>query len=164
MKGEILMGRVPKPIALKEGVLTKEERERRENGEKLLQGDTTININPPSHLCVIGKRYYKEIVDSMPEGILNYTDSYTVVIVADALAKMQRCITILNDEGMIVEYTNKAGATNADAHKAIGIYQKYSQIFNTFAAKLGLSPADRAKLSLLNVAEEEDEVLKLLNS
>ena len=60
MKGEILMGRVPKPIALKEGVLTKEERERRENGEKLLQGDTTININPPSHLCVIGRDIIKK--------------------------------------------------------------------------------------------------------
>lgn len=164
MEGGIILGRIPKPITLKEGALTKEEKERRESGEKLLQGDSTINLNPPSHLCAIGKRYYKEIVTAMPEGILNSTDSYTVTIVADALAKMQRCITILNKDGLIVEYTNKAGATNADAHKAIGIYQKYSQIFNTFATKLGLSPADRAKLAMLNVVEEDDEILKLLNS
>ena len=158
------MARPPKSVALKTGAMTKEEREHREECEAKLKGESTINDNPPEHLDAIARKYYRVIVRNFPEGILNKLDGLTVAIVADALSKMIQCQMILKEEGLLTEYTNKAGATNISEHKAIGIYQKYSQIFNNFGSKLGLSPADRAKLSLLNVAEEEDEVLKLLKS
>lgn len=159
------MGRNAMPVLMVSSHhLSKEERERRELAEKKLQGDSTISLTPPTHLDTKAKKIYKEIISFMPEGVLGATDGYTVMIVADALSKMIQCQMILKEEGLLTEYTNKAGATNISEHKAIGIYQKYSQIFNTFGSKLGLSPADRAKLSLLNVAEEEDEVLKLLKS
>jgi P27 family predicted phage terminase small subunit len=97
----------------------------------------------------------------MPDGVLCGTDVFTVTIVAEALGKMEQCSEILNVEGILVEYTNKAGATNVDSHKAVGIYQKYSQIFNTFASKIGLSPADRSKLALLaNTEDDANELLK----
>lgn len=158
------MARPPKSVALKTGAMTKEEKELREESEAKLKGDSTINENPPEYLDINARKYYRVIVRNFPEGILNKLDGLTVAIVADALSKMIQCQMILKEEGLLTEYTNKAGATNISEHKAIGIYQKYSQIFNTFGSKLGLSPADRAKLSLLNVAEEEDEVLKLLKS
>lgn len=158
------MARPPKSVALKTGAMTKEEKELREESEAKLKGDSTINENPPEYLDINARKYYRVIVRNFPEGILNKLDGLTVAIVADALSKMIQCQMILKEEGLLTEYTNKAGATNISEHKAIGIYQKYSQIFNTFGSKLGLSPADRAKLSLLNVVEDDDEVLKLLQS
>ena len=160
---EITIARNPKPVALMEGIITKEEKERREAGEKLLQGTTTLDDNPPDHLNTLARKYYRIIVRNFPEGILNKLDGFSVSICADALSKMQEAKTILEKDGMFVEQTNKLGFTNLKEHPAINIYNKYASLFDKFGSKLGLSPADRAKLSLLNVQEEEDEVLKLLN-
>ncbi|WP_321834352.1 phage terminase small subunit P27 family [Clostridium butyricum] len=142
---------------LKTGTITKEEKNRRLEHETKLKSSYAIKDNPPSYLDSKGRKYYKAIIKSMPEGVLCDTDSFTVAIVADALGRMQACSEILNSDGLLVEYTNKAGATNIDAHKAVGIYQKYSQIFNTFGSKLGLSPADRSRLALLASNEDESE-------
>lgn len=161
MKGERNIGRNPKPVNLKTGTITKDEKQRRSEQENRLKGNSAIRENPPDYLDAKAKKYYRTIVRSIPEGVLCGTDSFTVAIVADALGKMQVCLEILNAEGLLVQYTNKAGATNVDSHKAIGIYQKYSQIFNTFGSKLGLSPADRSKLALLASNEDESENMLL---
>lgn len=155
-----------KPIELCTGARTKEEIEERKNVESKLKGESKIPTKAPEflYLCNEGKKSYELIVEYIPEEVFNYLDSFTVGIVADALAKMNECRRILAKEGMLVEYTNKAGATNISEHKAVSIYQKYSQIFNTFGAKLGLSPVDRAKLSLVHTKEGFDEFETLLNS
>ncbi|WP_346889181.1 phage terminase small subunit P27 family [Clostridium sp. UBA1056] len=149
------------PVQLKTGVITKDEEQRRIEQENKLKGTSTIKEEPPAHLDARGRKYYRAIVRNMPDGVLCGTDVFTVTIVAEALGRMEQCSEILNVEGILVEYTNKSGATNIDSHKAVGIYQKYSQIFNTFASKLGLSPADRSKLALLaNTEDDANELLK----
>ena len=154
-----------KPVSLRTGAMTKEERIKRKNAEDTLKGKKHIPQTPPTDLCSKGKKAYKEIVESLPTDFLNNTDVHTVSIVADAIANMQKCRDIIKKEGLIVEYTNNSGAVNKDQNKAILIYQKYSEIFHKFAGELGLSPSARSKLALMlneEIEKESDPLLRVL--
>lgn len=155
-----------KPVELKKGTITKEEYKKRKQAEENLKGDNSISKNPPTYLCNNGKKIYKNIVESLPNNFLNNTDEYVVAIVADSLAKMQECQKILKKEGLLVEYTNSAGATNIDQNKAILIYQKYNEIFKKYIGEIGLSPSARGKLAMLSLEEQQeqgDPLLKVLS-
>ncbi|WP_456272642.1 phage terminase small subunit P27 family [Bacillus sp. AK031] len=154
-----------KPVSLRTGAMTKEERSKRVLAEEALKGKNQISRTPPADLCSIGKMVYLEIIESMPANFLNNTDIHTVSIVADAIANIKKCREIIKKEGLIVEYTNNSGAVNKDQNKAILIYQKYSEIFNKFAGELGLSPGARSKLALMlnkEIEKESDPLLKIL--
>ena len=109
-----------------------------------------IPLEAPSNLnlCELGKAYYKSIVEYMPQDLFNYLDSYTIGICADSLAKMSECREILNREGLIVE---------GKQHSAVKTYNNYSQIFNIYGGKMGLSVTDRAKLSLIQPSKDQEE-------
>ena len=156
-----------KPISMCTGARTKEEIEQRTQGEEKLKGNSNLPEELPDFLVVdeIGKKIYKLMLEHLPEDIMNYLDVFSVSICCDALSKMIECQKSIRREGLLVEYTNKAGATNVTEHKAVVIYQKYSTIFNTYSSKLGMSPIDRGKLiSLASKETELDEFELLLNS
>jgi len=139
-----------KPIALTTKHYSNEEIKERLEKENAIKGDSKIPIDAPDNLnlCELGKVYYKSIVEYMPQDLFNYLDSYTVGICADSLAKMSECREILNREGLIVE---------GKQHSAVKTYNSYSQIFNIYGGKMGMSPTDRAKLSLIQPSKEQDE-------
>ena len=93
--------------------MSKEEKEKRKKGEKMLQGDTILADTPPDNLDTLGRKYYRLIVRNFPEGILNVLDGFTVAIVADALAKMHQCQEIIKSEG----YSSKLGMNPSDRAK-----------------------------------------------
>ena len=154
-----------KPVNLKKGNLTKEVYEARKTNEDKLKGDKGISNRPPPYLCSKGKKIYKNIIESLPEDFFNNTDEYVVAIVADSLAKMQECQEIIKREGLLVEYTNTAGATNIDQNKAVLIYQKYCEIFKKYIGEIGLSPSARSKMALMineNNENKQDPLLQVL--
>ena len=158
------MGRT-KPVALKKGTITKEEYNKRAKAEEILKGETSIANKPPAYLCSNGKKIYKNIVDSLPKSFLNNTDEYVVSIVADSIAKMQEAQKLIERDGLLVEYTNSAGATNTDQNKAILIYQKYNDIFKKYIGEIGLSPQGRSRLAMISLKDEkekQDPLLKVL--
>lgn len=154
-----------KPVALKKGTISKEEYNKRLKAEEILKGGNSISNKPPSYLCTNGKEIYKNIVESLPANFLNNTDEYVVAIVSDSLAKMQESQELIKRDGLLVEYTNSAGATNTDQNKAILIYQKYNDIFKKYISEIGLSPQSRSKLAMISLKddkEQQDPLLKLL--
>ena len=151
-----------KPVELKKGNLTKDVYEKRKANEDKLKGDKAISNRPPSYLCSRGKKIYENIVASLPEDFLNNTDEYVVAIVADSLAKMQECQKIIKKEGLLVEYTNTAGATNIDQNKAVLVYQKYCEIFKKYVGEIGLSPSARSKMALIINENDENKQNPLL--
>lgn len=156
-----------KPASICTGKISKEEKEKRTQLEEEMKGDSRPPKTAPAFLCLDneGEKFYRMMIRNLPEDLLNYLDVFSLGICCDALSKMEQCKRILQQEGLLVEYTNKAGASNIIEHKAINIYQKYVGIFNTYGSKLGLSPADRAKIvSLAHKATEVDEFEQLLNS
>lgn len=153
-----------KPIDLKLGAIPKKEYEKRKTNESKLKGNKKISSRAPQYLDDNGKKIYKNIINSLPDDFLNNTDEYVVAIVADSLAKMQQCQEIIKKEGLLVEYTNSAGATNIDQNKAILIYQKYNEIFKKYISEIGLSPSARGKLAMLSDSNNESSKDKLLRA
>ena len=159
------MGRNAKPLDLKTGYINKDVYEARKEGESKLKGTKKISNKPPSYLCTDGKKIYKNIVESLHEDLLNNTDEYVVSIVADALAKMHQCQEIIKREGILVSYTNTAGATNIDQNKAVLVYQKYCEIFKKYIGEIGLSPSARSKMAIMisqDNEKQQDPLLQLL--
>lgn len=156
------MGRTPKNASQLEGNLSKEEKEKRAEVEKKLQGESKPQPTSPANLDNMAKAYYREILKTIPEDILNFTDTYYIMICADALSKMKQCQAIIAEQGLVVEYTNKGGFANISENKAVSIYHKYAGLLDKFGAKIGLSASDRAKISIVQIAEEDDEILKIL--
>lgn len=151
-----------KPVDLKLGVIPKKEYEKRKTNENKLKGNKKISSRAPQYLDDDGKKIYKNIINSLPDDFLNNTDEYVVAIVADSLAKMQQCQAIIKKEGLLVEYTNSAGATNTDQNKAILIYQKYNEIFKKYIGEIGLSPSARGKLAMISETEKQNPLLEIL--
>ena len=65
------MSRPPKPTNLLNSNMSKEEKEKRKKGEKMLQGDTILADTPPDNLDTLGRKYYRLIVRNFPEGIVS---------------------------------------------------------------------------------------------
>lgn len=154
-----------KPVELKKGAITKDEYQARKSAEEKLKGKKRIPKTPPKYLDERAKKIYKNIITSLPEDFLNNTDEYVVAIIADSLSKMQECQEIIKREGLLVEYTNTAGATNIDQNKAVLIYQKYCDIFKKYIGEIGLSPSTRSKMALImkeTEQQQEDPLLKVL--
>jgi len=145
-----------RPIALQTKHNSKEDIQKREEAESKLKGDTVIDITPPSNLSTYGKKIYKNIIEILPDGFLNGGDIYVVTIIADALDNMKICQKEIKKSGLFI---------NGKENPAVLTYKKYVDIFNTYSTKIGLSPRDRASLSVLNINaenEKNDEVLKAL--
>lgn len=145
-----------KPVDLQTQHNSKEEKKKRQEAEQKLKGDTIVNITPPNTLSANGKKIYKNIINILPGGFLNSGDVYIVCIIADALDNIELCQKNIKKNGLII--SNKE-------NPSISIYKKYTDIFNTYSMKIGLSPRDRAQLSVLNInaeSEKNDEVLKAL--
>lgn len=155
-----------KPIDLKQGAISKKEYNKRKTNEDNLKGNKKISKKAPKYLDDDGEKIYKNIVNSLPDEFLNNTDEYVVAIIADSIAKMQQCQEIIKEQGLLVKYTNSAGATNIDQNKAILIYQKYNEIFKKYIGEIGLSPSARGKLAMLSGQENDsakETILKVLN-
>lgn len=142
-----------KPIALQTGHISNAEIQARQETEEKLKGDTEIKTRPPRELSSNGKKLYKSIIYLLPKGFLNGGDTFTVCIVAEALDRMQICQKKINDDGLFIE---------GEENQAVRTFEKYSKIFEKFSSKLGLSPKDRASLSVLLLQEKENDTDPLL--
>lgn len=155
------MGRCAKPLALKTGEISKEELEKRKANEEMLQPKSSIPLEPPDFLMLnyYGKRFWKIIAEEMPEGLLSGVDVFVLGEVCYALQMMHQCKKEIKENGMLVEYINSRGQSYKDQNKACLVHQKYLEAFNKLGSRCGLSPADRAKLSALNIQEDNSDEL-----
>ncbi|MCB2354348.1 P27 family phage terminase small subunit [Clostridium estertheticum] len=144
-----------KPIELQTKHSNPEDIAKRMETEEALKGNTVIEIKPPTSLSTTGKKFYKKIIEILPDGFLNGGDTYCVTIIAESLDKMQLCQKEINKIGLFID---------GNENKAVGTYKKYVDIFNTFSQKIGLSPRDRASLSILNINSETDKNDKVLQA
>lgn len=149
-----------KPTELLGRGYSKEQLETRRASEEKLRGSSDKIHIVPKWLCKDAKKEYKKLIKEMSNtNVLTNIDIPVVAICADAYVKMQQANKVLLDEGILVEYTNKAGATNLNKHPALEVYAKYNDIYKKYLSEIGLSPSSRAKLSLINYEQEQDDEL-----
>lgn len=146
------MGADGKPLALikKSSRLTKKEIKEREEHEQKYEGIGTDKLKPPSYLCKIGKKKFKEIIQEYEgTGILNNLDLDALTIYVQAYAQYVKRVKIQNDD--------KAQRTIEEENKLQILIDKSEKTMKDLGSKLGLTVSDRAKVGAIKSSMQEQE-------
>ena len=140
--------------------LTKAEiKARQEAEESFKPNDDDIKV--PGWLDKEGKSEWKRVSRELKElNILTNIDTTALGMYCDAYSKYQLATKKINEEGMFIEYTNKAGATNIIEHPAVKAQVKYADLIKKLCSEFGLTPSSRARITLPKQEEEKEETLE----
>ncbi|WP_031405284.1 phage terminase small subunit P27 family [Geobacillus vulcani] len=156
------MGRNAKPIHLhllegNKNRLTKKEIEQRLETEKRLKPKKD-KIKPPSWLDDVAKKEFKRIAKELMElDLLTNVDVNALAAYCDAYSDYVKCTQIIQEEGLMVEYTNKAAETNKVPHPLLTKKKQLYEQMRSIASEFGLSPAARAKLAIPKSEEHQQK-------
>lgn len=154
------MGRKAMPIHLQllngnKNRLTKKEIEQRLEAEKKLKPKAD-NIKPPAWLDSIAKKEFKRIAQELMElDLLTNVDINSLAAYCDAYSDYIKCTKIIQEEGLMVEYTNKAAETNKVPHPLLTKKKQLHEQMKSLATEFGLTPSARAKLAMPRQEEKE---------
>jgi P27 family predicted phage terminase small subunit len=161
------MGRKSKPIHLhllegNKNRLTKEEIEKRAEAEQRLKPKKD-KIKPPSWLDKIAKKEFKRLAKELEElDLITNVDVNALAAYCDAYSEYIRCTEIIQEEGLMVEYTNKAAETNKVPHPLLTKKKQLHDQMRSLAIEFGLTPSARARLAMPKKEEKpktEEELL-----
>lgn len=149
------MVRPTKPIALKTGVITKEQEAERLKAEKRLMG-ASDKLQPPPHLTKAQAEIFNNIVAEQKNA--NILCNIDVHILCECAVSLERLIIIdkmVNDDFELLL-----------DRKLMSSRKDFTTSFFRCCAELGLSPTARSRLANINVnakKDEEDPLLKVLS-
>lgn len=147
------MGRNAKPLQLhllegNKNRLTKKEIEKRQELEKSIVFKDD-NIKPPSWLNKEARKQFKRVVDEFKSNdLLKNVDVHSIALFCDAYADYIECSRLIQEEGLMVEYTNKAAETNKVPHPLLTKKKQLFEQMQKFMSEFGLSPIARARLTI----------------
>lgn len=156
------MTRRPMPVHLhivneNKAHLSKDELERRKKAEESLQFKND-KIKPPQWLSDDAKRIFKKLIKEFEHNnLLTNVDVTSLAIYSDLYNDYIYCSKLIEEEGMMVEYTNKAAETNKVPHPLLTKKKQSFESMNKIASEFGLSPVARAKLALNLTPTKDDE-------
>ncbi|MFC0188224.1 phage terminase small subunit P27 family [Fictibacillus aquaticus] len=102
---------------------------------------------PPVKLDKIGKKEWFRVWAVLEkENKAEVNDPFVVELIAHSYQVYTQLDKLASEDGFIVEYTNKAGATNPTKHPAISELPKYAAVMMKGLSELGLTGASRKKL------------------
>ncbi|WAH44514.1 phage terminase small subunit P27 family [Alicyclobacillus fastidiosus] len=135
--------------------LTKKEIEQRAMAEKSLR-PRADNIRPPTWLDSVAKKEFKRIAKELQElELLTNVDVNALAAYCDAYADYVECTRIIREEGLLVEYTNKAAETNKVPHPLLTKKKQLHDQMRSLSLEFGLTPSSRAKLAMPKVEKSE---------
>ena len=152
------IGRKAKPIHLHllEGNtnrLTKEEIDQRLAAEKKLQAKKD-KVKPPTWLDSVAKREFKRIAGELLDlDVITNIDVNALARYCDAYSDYVESTKIVREEGLMVEYTNKAAETNKVAHPLLTKKKQFHEQMKALEVELGLTPSARAKIVIPNIKQ-----------
>ncbi|MBP0725545.1 phage terminase small subunit P27 family [Bacillus sp. RG28] len=158
------MGRSAKPVVLQllegnKGKYSKAQLQERLEREKLIQPKTD-KLKPPSWLSSFAKKEFKRMVNELKEvDLVTNVDVNALALYCDAYGNYVECTKVIQEEGLMVEYTNKAAETNKVPHPLLTKQKALFEQMKSLSTEFGLTPAARAKIAIpkLNEKEESDE-------
>lgn len=154
------MSRHTKPIDLivMEGKSHKTKEEIRIRKENEIKPDVD-RVRCPDWLCEVGRTEWKRMEQDLLElGLLTNLDINQLAIYCDAYAKYIKATKEIEESGLVIEYTNKAGATNIIPNPNVSIATKYADLIKKYCTEFGLSPSSRAKMAIpIKVETKTDE-------
>ncbi|HDW3058686.1 phage terminase small subunit P27 family [Bacillus cereus] len=145
------MGRKAKPIHLHilEGNtnrLTKEEMKQRLESEKRWKAKSD-KVRPPTWLDSVAKKEFKRIAGELLElEVMTNIDVNALALYCDAYADYMACTKIIQEEGLLVEYTNKAAETNKVPHPLLTKKKQLHEQMKAIGVDFGFTPSARARI------------------
>ncbi|HDT6579186.1 TPA: phage terminase small subunit P27 family [Bacillus cereus] len=146
------MGRKAKPIHLQilegnKNRLTKQEIEQRVKAEQSIQPKTN-RIKAPTWLNAVAKKEFNRISKELMElDLITNVDINALAAYCDAYSDYVECTKIIREEGLMVEYTNKAAETNKVPHPLLTKKKQLHEQMKSLAIEFGLTPSSRASLA-----------------
>lgn len=138
-----MAGRPPKPIEqhLKEGTYRKD----RHSGALVVTtpGTGIAHMGPPEHLTELQRAVWAQLADLL-SSIVRESDAPMVELAAVAYASYRELEDDIRSSGYT--YTDDKG--NVKANPSVQMRDRSMKMFMDLSARLGLSPADRARLGL----------------
>lgn len=137
-------------------------------------GKRPLNQNEPKPLPIAPKcppwldtearREWKRVAPELERlGLLTVVDGAALAAYCQAYSNMVQARRVLRKEGLTIEYTNKAGATNTIPHPMLKVEQDSARLVKTFCAEFGLTPSSRSRMSLPNEKGDVDPFEEYLN-
>lgn len=160
------MGRNAKPIDLhlvngNKNRLTKKEIEERKKREKEINFKAD-KIKPPKWLSNDSKKVFRQLVKEFEHNeMLKNVDVHHLALFADAFVNYIKCSEIIEQDGLMIEHTNKAGETNKVPHPLLTKKKQLFEQLNKIMGEFGLSPASRAKLAIPSKIEQVNDKLSM---
>ncbi|SDX56112.1 phage terminase, small subunit, putative, P27 family [Marininema mesophilum] len=156
------MGRKAKPIGLHivEGSgsrLTKKEIQARQEAEEALFPGTD-HIRPPPWLGKVGKKEFKRLAEELKKlNLITNVDVNELAAYCDAYADYYMgCTKLIEEEGLMVEYTNNSAETNRFPHPLLTKKKQLHEQMKSLAVEFGLTPSSRARLAMPQKKKEVD--------
>lgn len=159
------MGRKAKPVdvILLHGKkhLTKEEIKARKEAENRLKVKKN-KVKPPAWLDDVAKKEFKRLAKELLEiDLVTNIDVDMLAAYCDAYSQYIECTKIIKQEGLMVEYTNKAAETNKVPHPLLTKKRQLFDQMKAIALEFGFTPSARAKLALPKEEPKEDPIQKM---
>lgn len=161
------MGRNAKPVMLQllegnKGKYSKAQLQERMEREKSIQPKSD-NIKPPTWLSPFAKRIFKRKAKELLEvDLMTNVDVEALARWCDAYDDYVECSKIIKEEGLMVEYTNKAAETNKVPHPLLTKKKAAHEQMKSLETEFGLTPAARAKLAIQKQEEKEKSEEELM--
>ncbi|GMQ56775.1 hypothetical protein AN1V17_11690 [Vallitalea sediminicola] len=155
------MARPKKPVNIQSGNLTRQQKIEKELQENLVKTGTEQLQKTPKWLRdSVAKKEWKRLVKQFESiGILTNLDVVNLGAYCNAYSYYIEATNELNNEEMVVEYTNKAGATNEVENPRIKIQIKYSDEIKKYSSLLGLTADSRLKMASLKLNETKKDIV-----
>lgn len=159
------MGRKAMPIDLlliqgNKNRLTKSEIEQRQASENKVKPNTD-KVKPPIWLDAVAKKEFKRLVAELVQvDLISNVDVNALATYCDAYSDYVQCTKIIHEEGLMVEYTNKAAETNKVPHPLLTKKKQLHEQMKSLATEFGLTPSARAKIAIPKKEEKEPSALE----
>jgi P27 family predicted phage terminase small subunit len=156
------MGRQAKPIHLQllegnKSHLTKAEIDKRQKAEENISFKSD-NIKAPTWLNKEAKKIFSKLVKEFEHNeLLANVDVHALSLFCDAYTDYINCSRMIEEEGLMVEYTNKAAETNKVPHPLLTKKKQSFDQMNKIMGEFGLNPVARARLAINLQNDDGDE-------
>jgi P27 family predicted phage terminase small subunit len=113
---------------------------------------------PPTRLKKIGKETWFRIWSILEEeGKADSNDPIAVEMIAYNYQLYDEIVKSIKKDGLVLEYTNKANATNKNKHPLLSELPKIMDQLRKYLGELGLTGASRKKLQEKLMNNDDDD-------
>ena len=118
----------------------------------------TDQVEAPDFLCEFGrKEFYRLHKELLELNLLTNIDTNQLALYCDAFARYVEAAQHINTHGLVIEHTNKFGATNLTTNPYVRVATKYMELIKKYCADFGFTPSARASMAIKKSTAKKEQ-------